>query len=45
VHIAASAGMPVTRSLALAGGRDEVRRETVREALRLLWGMLREEAP
>jgi len=45
VHIAASAGMPVTRSLALAGGRDEVRGETVREALRLLWDMLREEAP
>ena len=44
VCIAASAGVPVTRSLALAGGRDGVRRETVEEALRLLWDVLREEA-
>jgi hypothetical protein len=35
----------VTRSLALPGGRDEVRRETVEEVLRLLWSELREEGP
>jgi nicotinamide-nucleotide amidase len=45
VHIAACAGVPATRSLALAGGRDEVRRETVEEALKLLWNLLREDAP
>jgi nicotinamide-nucleotide amidase len=45
VHISASAGIPVTRSLALPGGRDEVRRETVEEVLRLLWSELREEGP
>ena len=43
VHIAASSGGPVTRSLTLPGGRDEVRRETVGEALRLLWSLLWEE--
>jgi nicotinamide-nucleotide amidase len=45
VHISASAGVAVTRSLALVGGRDEVRRETVGEVLRLLWNVLREEGP
>ena len=45
VHIAASAGMPATRALALAGGRNEVRRDTVREALKLLWELLREDDP
>ena len=45
VHVAASAGVPVTRSLALAGGRDEVRQQTVAEVLRLLWNALREEGP
>jgi len=45
VHISACAGGAVTRSLALAGGRDEVRRETVGEVLGLLWGVLREEGP
>jgi nicotinamide-nucleotide amidase len=44
VHIAVSAGpVPVTRELVLAGGRDEVRRDTVEQALRLLWQVLREE--
>ena len=44
VHIAVSAGPePVTRELTLTGGRDEVRRDTVEQALRLLWHMLREE--
>jgi nicotinamide-nucleotide amidase len=46
VHIAVSAGAaPVTRSLALPGGRDQVRHETVGEVLRLLWNALREEGP
>ena len=45
VHIAASAGMPAARALALAGGRNEVRRDTVREALKLLWELLREDDP
>jgi len=46
VHIAVSAGpVPVTRALALAGGRDEVRRDTVEEALGLFWSVLREEGP
>ena len=46
VHIAVSAGAaPVTRELALHGGRDEVRRGTVEQALRLLWNMLWEECP
>jgi nicotinamide-nucleotide amidase len=43
VHVAASSGTPETRSLALSGGRDEVRREAVGEALRLLWRLLWEE--
>jgi hypothetical protein len=37
--------VPVTRGLALAGQRSEVRRDTVREALTLLWEQLREEDP
>jgi nicotinamide-nucleotide amidase len=45
VHIAASAGSPATRSLALAGGRDQIRRDTVDQALRLLCDLLREDAP
>jgi nicotinamide-nucleotide amidase len=45
VHIAASAGMPSTRALALAGGRNEIRRDTVGEALKLLWELLREDDP
>lgn len=45
VHIAASAGTPVARSLAVAGGRDEVRQQTVGEVLRLLLSVLREEGP
>jgi nicotinamide-nucleotide amidase len=44
VHIAASAGSPATRSLALAGGRDRIRRDTVDQALRLLFELLREDA-
>jgi hypothetical protein len=31
--------------LALGGGRDEVRRDTVGEALSLLWSVLWEEGP
>ena len=45
VHIGASAGVPVTRALALAGGRNDVRRDTVGEALKLLWKLLREDHP
>ena len=45
VHIAASAGAPATRALALAGGRNEIRRDTVGDALNLLWELLREDAP
>ncbi len=46
VHIAvAAAATPVTRKLALQGGRDEVRRGTVEQALRLLWSVLWEEGP
>jgi nicotinamide-nucleotide amidase len=44
VHIAASAGSPATRSLALAGDRDRVRRDTVDQALQLLFELLREDA-
>jgi nicotinamide-nucleotide amidase len=44
VHIAASAGPPAIRSLALTGRRDKVRRDTVEEALKLLWEQLREDA-
>ena len=45
VHIAASAGVSATRGLTLSGGRDEVRRDTVAEALKLLWEQLREDDP
>jgi len=45
VHIAASAGSPATRSLALAGDRDRIRRDTVDQALQLLFELLREDAP
>jgi nicotinamide-nucleotide amidase len=46
VHIAVSAGaVPVIRTLALAGTRDEVRRHTVERSLELLWDVLREESP
>ena len=46
VHIAVTAGqVPVTRALALDGGRDEVRRGTVEQALRLLWSVIWEEGP
>lgn len=46
VHIAVSAGSgPVIRTLALAGTRDEIRRDTVEGSLRLLWDVLREESP
>ena len=45
VHIAASAGSPATRSLALAGDRDRIRRDTVDQALWLLFELLREDAP
>ena len=46
VHIAVSAGpVPVTQALTLGGGRDEVRRDTVEEALRLFWSVLWEEGP
>jgi len=45
VHVAASARSSATRSLALAGDRDRVRRDTVDQALRLLWDLLREDDP
>jgi nicotinamide-nucleotide amidase len=46
VHIAVIAGqVPVTRALALDGGRDQVRRGTVEQALRLLWSVIWEEGP
>ena len=46
VHIAVSAGpQPITRALALDGSRDEVRRDTVEQALRLLWSAIWEEGP
>lgn len=46
VHIAVCAGAgPVVRTLALAGTRDEVRRDTVERSLELLWDVLREESP
>jgi nicotinamide-nucleotide amidase len=44
VHIAvAAAGAPVARTLALAGNRARIRRDTVGAALRLLADVLREE--
>ena len=45
VHIGAGAGVPATRALALAGERNDIRRDTVDEALKLLWELLREDAP
>ena len=46
VHIAVSAGGgPVIQTLALSGGRDEIRRVTVERSLRLLWSVLGEETP
>jgi nicotinamide-nucleotide amidase len=44
VHIAVSSGRGTTvRSLALSGGRHEIRAETVQRSLALLVGVLREE--
>ena len=46
VHIAVTAGsLPVTKALALSGGREEVRRDTVEQVLSLLWNVLWEEGP
>ena len=45
VHIAASSGSPAARSLALAGDRDQIRRDTVGQALTLLFDLLREDVP
>jgi nicotinamide-nucleotide amidase len=45
VHISASSGVAVVRSPALAGGRNDIRRDTVGEALKLLWELLREDDP
>ena len=46
VHIAVSAGGgPVIQTLALSGGRDEIRRGTAERSLRLLWSVLGEECP
>jgi nicotinamide-nucleotide amidase len=45
VHITASSGSPITRSLALAGDRDQVRRDTVDQALTLLLDLLWEDGP
>jgi len=45
VHIATAAGVPATRALALAGDRNDIRRDTVGEALKLLWRQLREDDP
>ena len=46
VHIAVSAGSePVIQTLALSGGRDEIRRATVERSLRLLWSVVGEETP
>lgn len=45
VHVAVStAGARVTRTLSLPGGRDQVRAETVRSCLGLLWAVLTEES-
>jgi nicotinamide-nucleotide amidase len=44
VHIAVSAGdRRVTRTLALAGDRQQIRNDTVEQCLRLLWAVLSEE--
>jgi nicotinamide-nucleotide amidase len=46
VHIAVStAGGTVVQTLALSGGRDEIRRDTVERSLRLMWNVLWEENP
>jgi len=46
VHIAVSAGGgPVIQTLALPGGRDQIRRATVERSLGLLWSVLGEETP
>jgi nicotinamide-nucleotide amidase len=46
VHIAAYAGGgAVVQTLALSGGRNEIRRGTVERALWLLWSVLGEESP
>lgn len=44
VHIAvATAGGRVARTLALTGGRDEIRQATVTEAMELLWSVVEED--
>jgi nicotinamide-nucleotide amidase len=44
VHVAVSAGGGrVTRTLALTGDRDQIRRDTVERCLSLLWAVLAEE--
>jgi nicotinamide-nucleotide amidase len=46
VHIAVStAGGTVVQTLALSGGRDVIRRDTVERSLRLMWSVLWEENP
>ena len=46
VHIAVStAGGTVVQTLALSGGRAEIRRDTVERSLRLMWSVLWEESP
>ena len=46
VHIAVCAGGgPLTQTLALAGDRERIRRDTVERALRLVWSVLGEESP
>jgi nicotinamide-nucleotide amidase len=46
VHIAVSSGAgTVIQTLALSGGRDEIRRDTVERSLRLLWSVIWEENP
>ena len=46
VHIAVSTvGGTVVQTLALSGGRDEIRRDTVERSLRLMWSVLWEENP
>ena len=46
VHIAVSTtGGTVVQTLALSGGRGEIRRDTVERSLRLMWSVLWEESP
>jgi nicotinamide-nucleotide amidase len=46
VHIAVSTvGGTVVQTLALSGGRNEIRRDTVERSLRLMWSVLWEENP